>query len=165
MKRSLLFIVILVSLFACADNDTSTLPATKEETARKPDSTLTPQAKLPAKLDAFASVPDTIDGCGDYYAAESDSATKGNYIFLSNMTEFAIIRVDGKNIFLKKNKDLSKEITPSHFISVFEGNGYKATLEAKIAEQYDEGGFYKGTLEIAAGNEKQVIKVHGETGC
>lgn len=162
-------VVVLLTLFtlftACSNSNSDVPAANAEVTAQKPDSTLTTPVKLPMKLDMFSSIPDTIDGCGDYYAADTDSAIQGRYIFLSNLTEFAIIRVSGIDIFLKKNDSLSQEITPDHFISVFEGSGFKATLEAKIADQYDEGGFYKGTLEILSGNEKLVINVHGETGC
>jgi hypothetical protein len=165
MKQIFLFSAIMLAFCtSCADSDSTTTAETPEETTRSSDSTVT-QVKLPGKLDEFATIPDTIDGCGDYYAVENDSATKGNYIFLSNISEFAIIRVEGKDIYLKKNDSLSKEITPDHFISVFEGSGLKVTLEAKIVDQYDEGGFYKGTLEIDTGTEKRVINVHGESGC
>lgn len=162
--KLLFFILTFALLTGCADSN-SDVPATNTEvTAPKPDSTLAPNAAV-LTLEKFESIPDSIDGCGDYYAVDTAKAEKGSYVFLSNMTEFGYIRIHGKTIKLQKNQALSKEVSPDHFISVFEGNGYKATLEAKIHEQYDEGGFYKGKLQIERDNEKLIINVHGETGC
>lgn len=117
------------------------------------------------KLDFFKTVPDTIDGCGEYFTLENEKSDNQNYIFLSNLTSFAIIKVDGKNVFLEKDTINSKEISKNEYLEIYNGNGYKATLKTKIIEQYDEGGFCKGTLKIKNTINETEYKIKGETGC
>lgn len=117
------------------------------------------------KLDFFAAVPDTIDGCGEYFTYETIPFTKDKYIFLSNLTTFAIIKINGTDIYLNRDKTESKNITDKSYIATYEGQGYKAVLKIKQTKAYDEGGFYTGTLQITGDKIKATFKVHGEAGC
>lgn len=116
-------------------------------------------------IEYFPAIPDTIDGCGEYFSNLTDEVRKDKYIFLSNLSEFAMIRIKGKNIFLQKNSKESKEIDDKTYIAVYEGEGYKAILNMRQTKAYDEGGFYTGNLEISKDGKRSVIAVHGEAGC
>lgn len=116
-------------------------------------------------LDYFPAIPDTIDGCGEYFSNQADEVKNDRYVFISNLSEFAMIRIKGKNIFLQKNIKESKEIDEKTYVAVYEGEGYKAILKVRQTKGYDEGGFYTGNLEIMEKGKSSVIAVHGETGC
>jgi hypothetical protein len=117
------------------------------------------------KLDFFKAVPDTIDGCGEYFTYDTSKVTRDKYIFLSNFTEFAIIKINGNDIYLKRDTTESKEINNKSYIAVYKGRGYKAVLTVKQTKTYDEGGFYSGTLQIVGDKISTIFKVHGEAGC
>jgi hypothetical protein len=117
------------------------------------------------KLDFFKAVPDTIDGCGEYFTYDTSKASRDNYIFLSNLTDFAIIKISGKDIYLNRDTTESKEINDKSYEAVYRGQGYKAILKVNQTKTYDEGGFYSGTLEIIGDKKRATFKVHGEAGC
>ncbi len=161
MNIKFLAVFFLIIASACNDDDASPQPGAI-------DSVVLVDEAVPAinlELDVFEAIPDTIDGCGDFYTYDSIPPKDNRYVFLSNMTDFAVMKIEGREIYLKKNERESREITPAHFISVFEGEGYKAILEARITEQYDEGGFYKGKLQIISQDQKVIYNVHGQSGC
>jgi hypothetical protein len=117
------------------------------------------------RLEYFKKIPDTIDGCGDFYTYDTTKLAKNKYIFVSNLTDFAIIKIKGARIVLKLDSLESKAPSDDHFTSVYKGKGYKAILKVNRVKAYDEGGLYKGTLEIISGGSKTIFKVHGESGC
>lgn len=117
------------------------------------------------KLDFFEAIPDTIDGCGEYFTYELNEIANDKYIFLSNLTDLAIIKIKGNDVYLKKDLIESKEIDDKSYIAVYKGQGYKAILTIHQTKNYDEGGLYSGTLEIIGDKIKATFKVHGEAGC
>jgi hypothetical protein len=117
------------------------------------------------KLEFFREIPDTIDGCGEYFTYDTNRISKNRYIFLSNLTEFAIIKINDRNIYLKRDSLESKEINDKSYIAVYKGHYYKAVLKIKQTKTYDEGGSYSGTLQIIGKNINRTFKVHGEAGC
>jgi hypothetical protein len=117
------------------------------------------------RLDFFKAIPDTIDGCGEYFTYDTSKATNDRYIFLSNLTDFAIIRIGGKNIYLVNDTIESKEINDKSYVAVYKGEEYKAILKVKQTKAYDEGGFYAGTLQIIGRKVNVTFKVHGDAGC
>jgi hypothetical protein len=117
------------------------------------------------KLDFFKSVPDTIDGCGEYFTYDTSKSENQGYIFLSNLSEFALIKVNGKVIYLTRDIAESKEINVKSYIAVYNGQGYKAVLTVNQVKAYDEGGFYSGTLQVTGEMINATFKVHGQAGC
>jgi hypothetical protein len=169
LLKCLLFSILFLFSFSCQNNENHSNGLSKPNSS---DSSKTDSTPVKIKndviafpLEIFESVPDTIDGCGDYYTYDSIKLDDQRYLFLSNLVDFALIKVNGKLIYLKKLEAESKEDGEDHFVSVFEGNGYRIKLNARKVESYDEGGLYKGQLEITAPDFKAVIPVHGETGC
>ncbi|MEN2414036.1 hypothetical protein [Flavobacterium mesophilum] len=87
-------------------------------------------------------------------------------IFVSNITDFAIIKINGKEVYLKKDTIESKQISEKKFIDVFIGNDFKTIINFELYNQKDESCDFKGTLEIVQKNKfKQIIKIKGQGGC
>ena len=117
------------------------------------------------KIDFFETVPDKIKGCGEYFTYDTSSFENRRYVFLSNLSDFALIKVNGKEIVLYKDRTKSESINNRNYVAVYKGQGYTAVLRMKQTEAYDEGGFYSGTLEIFGSGTNGTFKVHGEAGC
>jgi hypothetical protein len=166
MKLAILFFAIIIFI-ACNENSRTTKVG-KSDSLPKNDTVknevATKKNSYP-ELDFFQSIPDTIEGCSELFTYDTTKMDRNAYIFASNLTSFAIIRIKGKYIYLNKNRQASRNLSDSSYIEVFEGNGYKAVLTVAKITGYDEGGFYKGTLEIAKGEMRNVLKVHGTSGC
>jgi hypothetical protein len=167
MTFHFLMIFILLILSSCWND----LPGAKEKKEHdkvqvEQDRSLPVQtADTELRLDPFEKIPATIDGCGEYFTTIDNKAAKDNFIFLSNLTSFALIKVNGLEIYLKRDKTASKEIDTKNYIAVYSGEGYKVILTLNQVIAYDEGGFYNGTLEITRGNKSLKYPVHGESGC
>lgn len=158
----------LVILTSCTNQDTTSNSAHKSNTIKtytvKQTVTVSP-IDTTFTLDVFKAVPDTIDGCGEYFTYDTSKVESNEYVFLSNLSEFAIIKIRGKDIYLNRDTTESKEINEKSYEAVYKGQGYKAILKVKQTRTYDEGGFYSGTLEIIGDKKRATFKVHGETGC
>jgi hypothetical protein len=160
--------ILLIFLLSCSNNNSTKYTTQSKDTAKSVLSKLSiavPKRDTSIKLDFFNSVPDTISGCGEYFAYDTNTVKKDRYIFLSNLTSFAIIKIDGKDIYLNMDSTVSKEINDEMYIAVYKNQNYKAVLTVKKSKTYDEGGFYTGTLEIISDKINTVFKVHGESGC
>jgi hypothetical protein len=122
------------------------------------------QKTQPIKLDYFNSIPSQIDGCSGLYTYDSTSLKKKKYIVVTDLQEVAIIKVDGKQIALKRtsNAELSKD----SYRSVYKGSGYTMVLTTKTLKQSgDEVWIERGSVDITHGQSKVTIKIHGESGC
>jgi hypothetical protein len=116
-------------------------------------------------LSSFTFIPDTIDGCGDYYLLDTSTISSKRYVFLSRMSEVAVILLDGDTIYLNIDSTVSKT-TDKVINDVYRGkNNLKVILNVKKYKEFDEGAFYKGELIISIGSRKEVFKIHGQTGC
>lgn len=118
-------------------------------------------------LEAFEQIPDTIEGCGDYYALDSNLMKDNKFIFLSSLEKFSIVKIKGENIILTRDSVASKEMSLDSFIDVYYSEKVNAVLSVKRVKSYDEGGFYSGTLyiELKALKKKFLYKVYGQSGC
>jgi|HubBroStandDraft_3_1064219.scaffolds.fasta_scaffold509089_1 hypothetical protein len=115
------------------------------------------------KLEYFDTNPTNGDGCEGNFTYDTISVEKGKFIFFTDLRKLAYIKVGGKNISLKNMGyvQLSKKKSKS----TFKGGGYTIILTTTTVKEYDEGGLEAGTLEISNGVDKEIIKVHGESGC
>jgi hypothetical protein len=162
-------ILLTILLFAsCIHNDRANKNDRNDDTlntngSKQMDSVIKDDHTI--KLDFFNEIPDTISGCGEFFTYDTSAVTKGRYIFLSNLAEFAIIKINGKSIYLIKDTIESKVIDDKNYIEVFKSQEYKVVLTIKQAKTYDEGGFYYGTLQIIGVKTNALFKVHGEAGC
>lgn len=127
------------------------------------DTTLKKMGNL--SLTPFPSVPDTIDGCGDYYSLDTGNISSNKYVFLSRMREVAVIILNGNTTYLNIDTTLSKS-TDNIIHDIYTGkDGLKVILKVRKFKEFDEGAFYKGELIIKKGTSQKNFKVHGQTGC
>lgn len=137
--------------------------STKTKTAKKEKANTANMAGF--KLDFFTSIPGDIDGCGEFFTYDTSTVDDKHYIFLSDMSDLAIIRIKGKDVHLKKNKKQSKVINKLTSVDVYYGSGYKVILRKKEEKMVDELYEYTGTMQIIGKKIKVTYKVHGEGGC
>lgn len=168
MTRQTIILLPVLILTSCTNGDTRTDNSQKVDT-NKAD-TVKPVVAVSNvdttfKLNFFKALPDTIDGCGEYFTYDTSKLANDKYIFVSNLTDFAIIKINGRDVYLNKDITESKEINEKSYIAVYKGQGYEAILTVKQTKTYDEGGFYSGTLQIIRDKIKVTFKVHGEAGC
>ena len=118
---------------------------------------------------SFLSGSENINGCGEYIIDINDSIGSQKYLFVSNLSEFGIINLDGKKRKLYRDTIESKLISDKEYVSVYENYQYKVILSLILEEAHDEGGIYQGKMTITRKEksiEKRVEKsVHGECGC
>ena len=110
-------------------------------------------------------MPDTIDGCGEFFTYDTTQLANDRYIFLCNLTDFAIIRIKGKEFYLKIDSTESDQTNDKSYIALYKGHGYKVILSIERVKTYDEGGLYTGTLSILGEKMRRTFKVQGEAGC
>jgi hypothetical protein len=157
MKYLVLLSTAILMLSACKNDDKQ---AGKQEKAAQGDSVLA--------LDLFEK-PDTVKGCGSFFTHDPVDTTTGEdvkYIFASNLVDFGMIRVNNKDVYLNMLPEEAKEDSANNsYIDVYEGSGYKLILKIQQVENYDKGGFFKGTLEIISGDLRKTYNVYGHAGC
>ena len=173
MKNStVLLLCILVFLIGCNEHGPSPQQppqATANDTVRI-DTIITigksvapPYRGSILRIESYTRIPDTlISGCNDIFAVDSGLT---QYLFVSNLMDgYAAIKVDGRMIYLMRDttvKSTSKEI----YSKSFEGNGYRAVFKVRMIRAYDEGGEFKGTIEITHEGRSETIDIIGESGC
>ncbi|MFI5205411.1 MAG: hypothetical protein ACHQVK_00565 [Candidatus Paceibacterales bacterium] len=168
MTRQTLILLSCLIFTSCINNDRVEKNSQKKDTLRKVISNqiaVTSQVDTAFKLDFFSAIPDTISGCGEYFTYDTNLVTNDRYIFISNLTEFAIIKINGKDIYLKRDTIESQEINNNSYIAVYKNQNYKAVLNIKKTKSYDEGGLYSGTLQLISDKINTLFKVRGEAGC
>lgn len=116
------------------------------------------------KLDAFKNIPSEIDGCMGAYTYSTTPLANDRYIFVTDLQELGIIKINGRNIRLKKVNHMA--ITAVSSKDTYTGSGYTVILLIKGSKRTgDEVSEDIGTLEVSKGADKITIKVHGESGC
>lgn len=115
-------------------------------------------------LENFSELPKSIDGCSEIYSLDSTKFSRKEYVFASNLTEFAVIKLDGNEVRLQIEYE-GKNEESNEFVSIFKSDSYTVTIKTKKIIEYDEGGIYEGTLELKQGDKKKVYNIYGESGC
>ena len=113
------------------------------------------------ELTFFDTVPETISNTGEFYSYDTTKLAAGKYIFLTNLTEFAILKNKGRDVYLKKEHDKCLQLSENEFKDVFSGNGFTAILIHNKIEHKDGATYEKGTLEIQNSSHQRIFKVHG----
>lgn len=113
----------------------------------------------------FTSFPDTLSGCSSYFTYDTTAMETGRYIFLTNYGDLALIKMDGKEIYLHKDKLQSRKPAEEEGTDIFRGEGYTATLVLKKIRSMEEVTYYTGILRITGKGATVQYRVHGEAGC
>ena len=167
MKQLSFILAIIIAFYSCGQPNENRMASTADPSRRLSKINQTPthsETDSLFKLEVFPSLPDTIDGCGEYFTYDTCSSND-HYIFLSNLQDFAIIKINGENVFLNKDSSESKDLSDKEYISVYKNRKYKAILRVKQIKAYDEVAFYQGSLEVISEGFKRTFKVHGQSGC
>jgi hypothetical protein len=158
MFRNVVLIFLLTILISCSDRNDRNKPETLIEANGSMKSKET-QIDTTIHLDYFYSFPPNYGLQGDYYTYDTTLLSAKKYIFLSDLTDSAIIKIRGTDIHLS-NKG-SKKLSENRVQDVWEGEGYTVTLTLKVVKEDDEKLYCTGTLEVWNKNSKSVFKVQG----
>jgi hypothetical protein len=116
-------------------------------------------------LDYFDAIPDIIDGCGEFYTYDSVDYETGRCLFISNLKDVAMVRINGSIITLDLESTESHASPDEMTTSFFANDTCMVFLTTRISSRYDEGSFRTGRLKVICGKSNAVIFVHGESGC
>lgn len=116
------------------------------------------------QLDIIETIPQGMDGCGDYYAYDSTGSNTGKYVFLSDLGERAVVSINGTLFYLAADTASSKS-TEGRILERFVGDELEVIQDLTLYNSYEEGGFYSGTLTVVYMSQQEVFNVHGQTGC
>jgi hypothetical protein len=113
------------------------------------------------KLDFFNTIPETISKMGEFYSYDTTKLADNKYIFLTNLTEYAIIKVNNKDIYLLKDYDKCLSLSENTFKDVFSGNGFTIIFTHQLVDHNNGLSFETGTVEIRNSKYKNLFKIHG----
>jgi hypothetical protein len=127
------------------------------------------------KLNYFEKIPPELDGCNGLYTYDSVSLNRKKYIIVTDLSEFALININGNQIRLKyEGSGLlagDNSQTKKTFNTVYNGKNIQLILntkpEKKATKNSEESETWRdrGTLEIIMGERHVKIRVHGISGC
>jgi hypothetical protein len=127
------------------------------------------------KLNYFENIPPEVDGCSGLYTYDSVSLKKKKYIIVTDLSEMALVNVNGSQIQLKyvgngaiagDNSQVKKI-----FLTVYKGKTLEVILytrpERKAGKSREETETWrdKGTMELIMGERHIKIRIHGVSGC
>ncbi len=166
MKKTVLNIFLFLCLFSCKKEHSKISVIKSNESLKNGNKLIEKEKEKKINLDYFKITPNTIDGCSYTFGYDSINKSVSKDIFISNITDFAIIKVNGKEVYLKKDTIESKQISEKKYIDVFIGNDFKTILNIELYNQREESYEFKGTLEILRKNKfNRIIKIRGQGGC
>ena len=169
--RLLTFMLVISNLYACVDNKqpkpkTITLSSDTSNTLkiRKENFTILNKVDTSSfKVEFFKQIPSSIsDSSGEFYTYDTTELSDKRYIFLSDLVTFAIVKINGIDIYLSKDYKKSIELSKNIFQDVYSGNGYTVLLTFHLIKHLGDGVSYnEGTLEVRNSKYKISFKVHG----
>jgi hypothetical protein len=166
VKNTVISIIFFLCLISCKKEHSITSVIKSTESLKNVEQINDEEKEKKIKLDYFEITPDTIDGCRYTFGYDSIHKSLSKDIFVSNITDFAIIKVNGKDVYLKKDTLESKQISEKKFLDIFIGKDFKTIINFELYNQRDESYEFKGTLEISGKNKfKRIIKIKGQGGC
>jgi|SRR6185312_1042779 len=113
------------------------------------------------RLNFFDKVPETIFFKGEFYTYDTTKLADNKYIFLTNMGSYAIIKNNGRDIYLEKKYDKCLALSHNTYKDVYSGNDYKIIfLYTEIDAGYGKSSDI-GKLIIENSRHQLVVKVHG----
>lgn len=113
------------------------------------------------RLSFFDTIPESIERSGEFYTYDTTTIAENKYIFLTDIVMYAVIRINGKDIYLHKDYDKCKEIADNVFREVYLGNGYSIVFTFKDLHEEHGVHFGTGTLDIKNAKYQTIIKIHG----
>ena len=98
-------------------------------------------------MEFFNKIPSEIDGCSGLYTFDTTAIKNEKYIIITDLQDFAFIKVQGRQIKLKLFKNI--ELSQLKHKAIYKGEGYTITLTTKSSKQIDtELSLDNGSLEV-----------------
>jgi hypothetical protein len=127
----------------------------------RPNYSLTKIDTSSIRLNFFDKIPETISFRGEFYTYDTTKLANDKYIFLTNMTTYAIIKDNGKDIYLEKENDKSLALPQNTYEDIYSGNGYKITFIHKVIKDGYGKSNEIGKLIIENSRHQLIVKIHG----
>lgn len=171
-----IYTLIIVCLYLCAcsaNKDSKQIPLHERDTdlykrdtllntiVFRPNYSLIKRDTSNIKLVFFDTIPETISNPAGFYTYDTTNLADNKFIFLTNLADYAIIRNNGKDIYLKKDYEKSLKISETTFKDVFSGNGYLVILTHKPVGHCNGVSVGTGTLKISNSKHQTAIKIQG----
>lgn len=156
-----LFSILLFSCdFGTKNGNELVQPLNQSKSAKNQDS-------VNLGIGLFHSIPDTIDGCGDFYSYSLAESKNSKYVFLSNLNEFSMMKINGVTEYFLIVQDTSINFNHSNYIQKASSEKYNIVCEYFLIKKYDEGGFYKIKIILTNKQNKQlkILNLVGQSGC
>jgi hypothetical protein len=168
--KYIIFSISLCHLFliSCSFNTKNEKKATVCDSVINRSSKLEIENVSSVKLEYFDGLPDVFknDG-GDMYTYDSVKLDDKKYIFLSNLSGMAAVRINGREIYLKPDSSQFTVRDNGSYQEVWVGEVVQIVLIIKVVsgfkEDEGEGSYLEGVLELKTKNTTSKIKIHGYT--
>jgi len=151
-------------LMSCSSNTKNDKIAVVSDSIPNISSSLKNENKTDNKLEYFVGFPDVFknDG-GGMFTYDSVKLEHKKYIFLSNLSGVAAIKINGHEIYLKADSSQFTYRKDNFYQEVWIGNGLQIVLKLNVNKDLEEGACVDGILELTTKNTKRKIKIHGYT--
>jgi hypothetical protein len=113
------------------------------------------------KLDYFDTIPETISKPAEFYTYDTTQLKGDKYIFLTDLVEYAILKIRGKDIYLRKEHEKCLALSEDTFKDVFAGNSYSVIFIHKKVDHNNGTTYETGSLDIKNSKYQVLIKIHG----
>lgn len=157
-------ISILLLLFISCNNTNTPSKTQKKDTIFFDNKNLNHKQSMDIiYLDRFLTIPDTIDGCSGIFYEGNE---RNNFIFITNLQTFGIIKLKGSDIYLMKDTTQNISIKENTIIEEYTNDAFKIKLNLQKINQLDYLEFYEGKLLFF--NHDSLIfekKIKAEVGC
>ena len=108
---------------------------------------------------------DTLSGCHQIVSNNSEDLANNRAFYISNLTDFAIIKINGTKLYLQKDTINSIRISDMIYKEIYISKNYKTILDMQIYNNSEEFYRFKGTLQIISNKSNVKLKIKGEGGC
>ncbi len=141
-----------------------TFSACNQNNADSPSSSAMPNDEQVLTIDTFSTVPPEIISCPCYFSNDSTEFHKGKYIYISDPTKIAFLKING--ILTKFTQTDFKTIDSLNIKAQYKNINYELTIEAKLEIRGEESALETGIIKLTDRNGKMITKTfYGECGC
>lgn len=98
---------------------------------------------------------------GEFYSYDTTKLADNKYIFLSTLTNYGVIKINGKDVYLDKKHDKCVALLNDTYKDVYVGNGFSVIITHKLIDSNNGVSNEIGTLEIKNSKYQAAYKIHG----
>jgi hypothetical protein len=110
----------------------------------------------------FDTIPETISPkMGEFYSYDTTKLADNKYIFLTTLTNYGVIKINGKDVYLDKKHDKCVALLNDTYKDVYVGNGFSVIMTHKLIDSNNGVSNEIGTLEIKNSKYQAAYKIHG----